>query len=70
MEDVFRHQFGRDTQIEFTILALNPDDESDVSKSIQESAGRSFVRLNGLHHVDIYRRVVEANLDILVDLDG
>jgi predicted O-linked N-acetylglucosamine transferase (SPINDLY family) len=71
-EDVFRHQYAQasSAQIDFVILALNPDDDSDVSKKIQESAGPQFIRLNGLHHVDVYRRVVEQRLDILVDLDG
>jgi len=71
-EDVFGLQYGGETRcaIDFVILALCPDDGSEVSKRIQHSAGANFLRMDGLHHVDIYKQVVEQKFDILIDLDG
>lgn len=71
-EDVFQIQYDRASivPIDSIILALNPDDDSEVSKRIQASSQENFIRLHGIHHVDIYRKIVEQRLDILLDLDG
>ena len=71
-EDVFRlqHERASASSMDTIILALNPDDDSGVSKRIQASVGGNFLRLHGIHHVDIYRKIVEQRLDILIDLDG
>jgi len=52
------------------ILALNPDDQSEVRRRIEGAAQRNFIRLDDMGHMEVLRSVLDQHLDILIDLDG